>query len=85
MPQVMPAKTCTGFVDTDVNTIQKQHVKVNVEFHPPESLDHSNGAGLCGGSCKAGFPSQVCGNGAADDAQHFAHDFGLSRSEPCSR
>ena len=66
-----PAKPCTGSTGAvDVNTIQKQHVKVNVEVHrPAESLDQGDGAGLCRGFGIAGFPSQMRSDSAVDDAQ----------------
>ena len=41
-----------------------------------ESLDQGDSAGLCGGFCITGIPSQMRGNGAVDDAQHTAHDGG---------
>jgi len=56
-----------------------RHVKVNVEVQrPAESLDQGDSAGLCCGFGIASFPCQMCGNGAVDDAQHLAHDFGLA-------
>ncbi len=57
----------------NVNTIQKQHVDVEIN-RSPKTLDYGDGTGVCRGLCAAGFMGQVGGDGAVDDSQYFTHN-----------
>ena len=48
-----------------------------------KTLDQGDGTCVSGLFCIAGFPGQVCSNGAADNTQRLAHDFRLAgKQEP---
>ena len=70
----METGACTlGAIDVD--TIQEQHVRRNVEIQrTAEALDQRDRAGVCALLGVTGFVDQVCCNGAVDNAQHPAHD-----------
>ena len=62
-----------------VDTIQKQHMEMNVEIkRTAEALDQCHCTGLCRSRSKARFVRQVRGDGAVDDAQYPGYDFGFA-------
>jgi hypothetical protein len=81
-----PAKPCGLVITANVHAVQKEHVEVDIEIkRPPKSLNQGDGPGMCGGFGIAGLVGQVRGNGAVDDAQHLAHDFGLTGKQKAQR
>ena len=58
----------------DVHTVQKKHVKINVEIQrTPKTLDQRHRTRVGGLSRKPRLFDQVRGNGAVDDPKYFAH------------
>ena len=71
---------------TDVNAVQKQHVKVNVEIERrAETLDRCHRAGRSARPRHTRLPDRVPRDGAIDDAEHLGQHGGPCRKQEPQR
>jgi len=65
------------FAVGEIHSVQKQHVKVNIQIQgAAESLDQGYSPGLGGGAGTPGLVDEMGLDGPVDDTQYPAHDLG---------